>query len=64
MNLSCGFISKAALLSLDFIRCKQFQHAQGQMCVKAQDEGYQNMTHRGDVNAVGFLPSCKSHSYN
>lgn len=40
-------------LSLGFPRLRQFQR------VKAQDEGYQNMTH-GDVNAVGFLP--KSHS--
>lgn len=32
------------------------------MCVKAQDEGYQKMTHRGGVNAVGFFPLCKSHS--
>lgn len=47
-SLSSGIVSEAAFLSL--------QHL-----LDVTEQGYQSLTHRGIVNAVGFLPSCKSH---
>lgn len=43
-------------LTPGFPRCMELQFVQAQVCVKVQGEGHQNMTHKGDVNAVGFLP--------